>query len=329
LIEAHRKEEEQQFGVSENEVRHEPATSQRKLRWYVATLFIAPFALIGLSLFWMSTDFYVHHADSSYFHQLGYGETLHGTKCDVLISGDSTAMVGVDPAEIQHRTGLSACNIAEYAGIQLLTGTQILDDFLRKNPRPRYLIFLEAPENYSNSHDWKFVGTLEGVIFRLRTPPSSAIFKLLAAHPLEMIENAEVGLLSGLRSLVKKQQVAADVHSRELHQGQFPDKGSARTDCSGKPPLLKPDLVWMKSLRQVYGQGGTRVLLDVTPMPSCDVSLSFYKDEFPRGSLDMPLSEMPLDVYSNSGRLHTIPRGAEMISARIADQILQLQQEGR
>ncbi len=125
-----------------------------------------PFALIGLSLFWMSTDFYVHHADSSYFHQLGYGETLHGTKCDVLISGDSTAMVGVDPAEIQHRTGLSACNIAEYAGIQLLTGTQILDDFLRKNPRPRYLIFLEAPENYSNSHDWKFVGTLEGVIFR-------------------------------------------------------------------------------------------------------------------------------------------------------------------
>jgi hypothetical protein len=85
----------------------------------------------------------------------------------------------------------------------------------------------------------------------------------------------------------------------------------------------------MKSLRQIYGQGGTRVLLDVTPMPPCDVSLSFYKDEFPRGSLDMPLSEMPLDVYSDSGRLHTIPRGAEMISARIADQILKLQQEGR
>jgi hypothetical protein len=239
-------------------------------------------------------------------------------------------MVGVDPAEIEHRTGLSTCNVAEYAGIQLLTGTQILDDFLRSNPRPKYLIFLEAPENYSNSHDWKFVGTLEGVIFRLRTPPLSAILKLLATHPLEMIENAEVGFLSGVRSLAKKQQMAsADVHSRELHQGQFPDKGKARTDCSGKPPLLKPDFAWMKSLRQVYGQGGTRVLLDVTPMPPCDVSWSFYKDAFPDGTLDMPLSEMPLSVYSNSGRLHTIPRGAEMISARIADQLIKLQQEDR
>lgn len=329
LEEAHRKEEERQFGVSENEVRHEPAASQRRLRWYVAALLITPFVVVALSLVWMSTDFYARHSDNSYFHQLGYGETQHGVRCDVLISGDSTAMVGVDPAEIQRRTGLSTCNIAEYAGIQLLTGTQILDDFLRNNPRPKYLIFLEAPENYSNSHDWKFVGTLEGVVFRLRTPPASATFRLIATHPLEIIENAEVGLLSGVRSLLKKSPSSADVHSRESHGGQFPDKGKIRTDCGGKPPLMKPDLTWMKSLRQTYGQEGTRVLLDVTPMPPCDPSWDFYRSAFSSGALDMPLSTMPLEVYSNSGRLHTMPRGAEMISARLADQILTLEREAR
>jgi hypothetical protein len=238
-------------------------------------------------------------------------------------------MVGVSPAVIQRRTGFSVCNIAEYAGMQVVNGNQVLDDFLRNNPRPRYLIFLEAPENYSNPHDFKFVSTVEGVVFRLRTPPRSAIFKLFAKHPLDMIENSEVGLLSGLRSLVKKPVPFEDAHSRETHGGQFPDKGKPLTDCGGKPPLMKPDLGWMKSLRESYGQRGTRVLLDVTPMPPCDVSWAFYRDAFPSGVLDMPLTTMPLDNFSNSGRLHTLGLGAEAISNRLADQILELQQEAR
>ena len=55
-------------------------------------------------------------------------------------------MVGVIPQVIEQRTGLTACNIAEVAGVQSINGMAVTDAYLQHNQRPKYIVFLYAPE---------------------------------------------------------------------------------------------------------------------------------------------------------------------------------------
>jgi hypothetical protein len=317
----------QEFGTDIGEVRHEPA--RRGLRLYVAVLLATPFVLIVATVFWMSRPVYLEHAQYAYLADMGYGMQLRHADCDVLVYGDSTALIGVEPRVIEQMTGLKTCNIAEVAGVQVTNGLMVLDTYLEHNRRPRYVVFEYAPENFNDPANWTEVSTFEGEVFRLQFRPDAAFARSVLHDPDEIITDAELGLRTGLQWLVTPKLPAATLNIRQTSHGRVPEPGPQFTEC---PPVLAerpPDAQWIAALRQKYAVGGTRVLVDVTPAPACDPTRPFYDERFKPGMLDNTLGTLPLDLYAYTGRLHTNDAGAVELSRRIGEQIVQHEKGGR
>jgi hypothetical protein len=310
----------QEFGTDLTEVRHEPLASPWRLRLYVAILCIFPFALILFTFWWVTTDSYLRHIPFPYIVGTGYGSKLQHADCEIVIDGDSTALVGVLPRIIEQRTGLKTCNISEVAGIKLVNGMRVLDDYLAHNRRPQYLVFVFAPENLIPPSQWAFVSDFEGWFYRIRFHPDSALWRRLIQDPNGTLANAELAFRNGVEWLPKHPLPPELAHERDLNGGHVSESGTPLTRCAGDTILRSPDPAWLASLRSTYGLGGTHVLVDVTPMPPCDDGLPFYRTHL-AGLTDNTVDTLPIGDYNSSGRLHTNDLGTAALSERIADQI--------
>ena len=308
------------FGIDISEVRYEPVAAKPKLHWYVAALLLTPFVLLIGTVFWMTTTTYRNHSVYRHLVGTGYGVRLRDARCDVVVYGDSSALVGVDPAVIEQRTGLKACNIAEIAGIQVINGMMVPDLYLEHNARPRYMVFLYVPENLTEASRWNEVSTFEGVFFRLQVRPDWAFWKAMLKDPGGLATDAEIGLRVGLQGLFSRPP-----NDREALQGRLPEPGPALTACVPAFAVRAPDAAWLASLRRRYGVGGTKVLIDVMPEPPCDATRSFYDERLKPGMVDNRLGTLPLSMYANTGRLHVNDEGAHLTSLMIADQILKVE----
>ncbi len=313
------------FGLDIGEIRHEPRTNHLRLRWYVAAVGLFPFVLIPFSLYWMTTAEYVHHARSTYLSQIGYGAKLRGADCDVVIDGDSTAMVDILPKTITTRTGLSACNIGEVAGVKRITGMAGIDSYLQYNRPPKYILFQFAPENLSDPARWQWGGTFEGVLYGLQFGHKADVMRFFWNVPDAGPINAELGFRTGLVGLLAPLP-AAERHSRDDQGGRMPEPGPALTACSEEDDRKEqPQPEWLHKLREQYGSGGTRVLIDVVPLPACDPTLQYYREQLKSGMIDNTVETLPIEVYTGTGRLHMDDEGAQVLSERVAEQIARAQ----
>jgi len=310
----------QEFGTDLTEVRHEPPASPWRLRLYVGALVLFPFALIAFTFWWVTTDSYLRHSPLPYLIGTGYGSRLQHADCEIVIDGDSTALVGVLPRIIEQRTGLKTCNIAEVAGVKMLNGMMVLDDYLAHNRRPQYLVFVFAPENLNNPNGWGFVNAWEGWFYRIRFHPDAAFWRGTISDPDEAFANVELAFRNGVEWLPKHPLASDLAHERDLNGGHVGEAGAPLTDCPFDPFKRLPDPQWLSSLRNTYGAGGTHVLIDVTPMPPCDELLPFYRAHLP-GLIDNAVDTLPIGDYRISGRLHTTDSGTIALSERIADQL--------
>jgi hypothetical protein len=313
----HSQADRREFGTDLGEVRHEPVAGRAGLRAYVAAVLAAPFVLLAVTVFWMTTDVYRQHSVYRHLAGTAYGVRLRGANCQVVIDGDSSALVAISPAVIEQRTGLKTCNIAEVAGVQVINGMMVPDLYLEHNARPRYMIFLYVPENLTPAGEWHEVSTFEGVFLRMQIHPDAAFWKMMAKDPLEFLKIVEVGLRTGVQGLLSRPPQVRDVL-----QGQLPEPGPLMTECVQAFAVRAPDATWLAHLRAAYGVGGTRVLIDVMPEPPCDVTRTYYEARLTPGLIDNTLGTLPLAVYANSGRLHVNDAGSQMESERVAEQIL-------
>lgn len=311
----------QEFGTDLSEVRHEPVASPLRLRLYVAALVLLPFAMIAFTLWWFTTDSYLRHVPYPYIIDTGYGSELRGANCDVVVDGDSTALVGVLPSVIEQRTGLKTCNIAEVAGIKLVNGMMVLNDYLAHNRRPRYLVFVFAPENLTPPEEWTSVSNFEGWFYRIRFHRDKAFWHMALHDPEDVLMDAELGFRDGIQWLPRKPLPPQLANQRELSGGHVSEPGVPLQRCAGDAIERAPDKAWLSHLRTTYGVGGTKVLIDVMPMPSCDEGLPFYRARLGPGVTDNAVETLPIQDYTGSGRLHTDAAGTEALSQRLAEQI--------
>ena len=64
------------------------------------------------------------------------------------------------------------------------------------------------------------------------------------------------------------------------------------------------------------------MLIDSTPMPTCDPDLAYFQRRLP-GVIDSPVETVPVGMFTTDGRLHANAAGSARISSMIADQIIQ------
>ena len=295
------------------------------LRLFLAILLLMPMLCLAICFGIMRSKWFFHHTHGLYLVNLGYGMTLHDTDCQVLIYGDSSALVGVDPAIIQAQTGLSTCNIAEFAGMTMINGTMILDGFLAHNPRPRYILFLFTPEDLAPYPKWQYVGTYEGILARVRFQPDAGLLRMLVLHPGETFGAFEVSGRFALQWAFQHPMPKESFEDRARNRGRLDDPTAALTRCPTEARVHAPQKSWTDGLRTRYGVAGTRVLIDVTPAPECEPTLSFYTPRLApdQGIVDNRLHTYPVGWYVQSGRMHLGHQGITQLSTEIAAQIQQ------
>lgn len=305
-----------------------PVELRRRYRLYLLPLVLCPVVLMVTACVVVPSRWLELRARNIYLANLGYGATLHGADCEIVVAGDSSAMVGVDPAELRERTGMSACNVAEFEGMTILNGTMVLDRYLAQNARPRFLVFAYTPEDFDPQSQRHEIGLFEAITWRMRQPGRLLSVAELLRHPEEFFVWVEQGLRLTVERSLNRPAPVEILEYRAKRGGQLPSDAPAPAECeSAGRPHSEPDRAWVDGLRAKYGVGGTTVLMDATPMPPCDEQLAYFEQRLP-GVIDNRVETFPLDAYTTDGRLHMNAAGAARFSEQIAEQILEPRVKG-
>jgi hypothetical protein len=209
-------------------------------------------------------------------------------------------------------------------GMTMVNGMMIPDRYLAHNPRPRYMIFLYGPEDFAPGGKWRGVSTFESISFRIQHQHDFSTVLFILKHPNEFFSWLELGIRLGLSHLHSAPYQDAQLRLREPHRGQFPLHNPTLTRCKEKVDEIKPNPQWIRGLRDKYGVDGTRVLVDVVPVPDCDPSYSYYKDKF-SSLIDNKLERYPVSDYVTEGRLHMNVTGSNKLSTAIGNQVAALE----
>lgn len=276
----------------------------------------------------MRSDFMLSRTQSTYIANMGYGLKLHHANCEVVLYGDSSALIGLDPETVQRATGLSVCNVADYAGMLRLSGTMVLDRYLANNSRPKYLVILLSPDGFAPL--WRHDGNYEAVLMRIREKPDLGLLLAVFRHGEDILSAIGVSGRFAITDLLRRPLTEATFHEREATHGRFPDPEPPLKACPSDIRRNPPNLKWVNDLRDHYSTGGTYVLLDVVPVPACEPGLGDHEREFALGNgiSDNGLKIYPLSWYTQSGRWHLgVPEGWQHLSTEVAGQINLLKQK--
>jgi hypothetical protein len=299
-----------------------PHYGRARLLAYLAPIALMPLLILIVAVLVVPTDWFLDRSDNLFLDTLGYGAALRNADCDIAVYGDSTAILGIDPMLVRKLTGLSACNIAEVAGVNVVNGTMPLDQFLAHNRRPQFIVFLFAPENFNRESERHNpdVSTFEGVTYRFRQPDKLAGFLSMMRHPEDVFSWAEHGVRQSIFDLKAKPFPPDTKYYRFRTLGQEPFRNPPLTSCNYGHHNPLPDRAWINELRTKYGQMGTTVLVDATLLPVCDPDLSFFQQAL-AGVIDNRYDPLPANYYYAGGR-HVYPVGAVAISTMVANQVL-------
>jgi hypothetical protein len=299
-------------------------TPTRLYARYLLPLILAPLLIPVAAVFIVPTTWFAQHSGLSYLVTVAYGATLRDADCQVIIYGDSTALLGIDPERVRQLTGLSTCNIAEYMGITMLDGTKLVDQYLARNRRPRYLVFNYAPEDlnpeqqYGNTN----IHLFEAITYTLRQRGRGAT--LLLRHPGEFFDWSCRGLRIAVERAATKPFSPELQYLRNRTGGRIvPEDAPVLSSCSYPSYASPPDKNWIEFLRSKYGRDGTTVLVDATPIPACDPNLSFFRRKL-AGVVDNRVETLPVSDFLTGGR-HLTGAGSVLLSERIASQIRTLE----
>ena len=298
---------------------------RRSLQLYVLLLLIIPFAFLASAVPIVRSPSFPAEAGDPFLLHPDYPYSLKNVACDVLVAGDSTASSGVDPTVIQRTTGLRTCNIAQSQSILRVTGFSALDTYLRNNAPPKFLILQLAPETFAHEREDFFWA--EGFTLLFRTRSVAAAIPVVARHPVQAFRFALWAIKAKISALrgVSPGDFTITEESFRSRGGLLMLPKPPQTHCTNVQPFLPPTQSWVQDLRRRYSVNGTRVLIEVSPIPSCAPNSEVIRAGT-RDVADNVVAVYPIDLFCDIDR-HLTLAGAERWSTDLGRQILTLTQK--
>ena len=301
-------------------------TSRLRLWIYLAPILLMPVAIFSVAVLVVPTDWLGFRSNSEYILTSGWGAELHNADCSILLYGDSTALVGLNPILIQKRTGLTACNIAEIEGMSAVNGTMVLDQYLAHNPKPQVLLIQFAPENFdpSRQRDNPDITKFEAIRYLLRQPNKLESLLQLSRRPEELMKWSEQGTRMIVSAIRSKPFPPATRFIRYSTQGQLSWPDPSATGCFYPSHAYPPDRAWVQELRSKYASQGIKVIVVAMQLPDCDPDLQYYRHELAGVIDNNPIKTLPPNVYyvEDGVSRHVNKTGSALLSEAAADQIL-------
>jgi len=318
---------------------------------YVVGMVAVQILLLVVVVVVASTPWFLTHDAYPGMLQSGYSLRLKHADCDVVIYGDSSTLTGLDPDIIQKITGLKTCNLSEGVTIQGVVGSRFpLDSYLANNKRPRYLLAMYTPSMFRPNVDKFAEYQPEGVLYLLQYDRGrEMLLWLLRIHG--EIPGAGVAKQKDLwvvdfslwagRQMVKDllnrylpgrgSKTEVDTRAqRESRNGMWPYPLPPETECVRTVLHLDPKSVGryadsVAEMRRVYGVEGTTVLVNISPLPTCDTLQDAYR-KAAEGLHDNAFETLPIADF-NEGDVHFSAAGSEHISVEAGEQILALEKQ--
>jgi hypothetical protein len=305
------------------------------LRRYVVGFVGVQIFVLLFVLFLASTPWFMTHDAYPGMQQAGYGMRLRQADCGIVVYGDSSALTGLDPDVIQAITGLKTCNISEGTTIQGVVGSRYpLDSYLQNNKRPLYMLMMYTPSIFRPYVEKLDNYEPEGMLYALQYRDHEVYRGLLRKRKWVVDFDFWAG-----RQMVKEflkrylpggdSKPATDTKAqRESHHGNWPYPLPPETHCMAldeNRTKTRPDAAGVAEMRKIYGIDGTTVVVNVAPVPTCDMLQQTYRERS-EGLHDNAFETLPISFF-NEGDVHFSPEGVRHISIEAGNQILALEQQ--
>jgi hypothetical protein len=295
------------------------ATSRLRLQAYVLLMLIIPTLFLASAIPIVRSKSFPVESGDPFLLNPDYAFSLKHVDCEVVIYGDSTALTGLDPTVVSRATGLKTCNIAQAQSIVEILGMLALDTYLKNNTPPKYIVMQFAPETLSRNRSNFFWP--EGLTLLLRKKSLFEALPTFIRHPVEAYHFCIWAIKAKVASMLKP---PIDFSSTEAI---FRSRGgllilpkSAQTHCLNDIAYVQPTVEWVRSLKERYAHNGTRVVINVSPLPTCS-PIAAPAAAGSRNVTDNSLSLYPIGLFCDLDR-HLTLAGAERASLELAEQLV-------
>ena len=299
-----------------------PTTSPLRFQAYVSLMLLIPALFLASSIPIVRSKSFPVESGDPFLLNPDYAFSLKHVDCDVVIYGDSTALTGLDPTAVSRATGLKTCNIAQAQSIVEILGMLALDTYLKNNAPPKYIVMQFAPETLTRGRSNFFWP--EGLTLLLRKESIFQALPTFILHPVEAYHFSIWAIKAKLASLIEPPVDFAST------QAIFRSRGGLlilpkppETHCLNDIAYTQPTVDWVRMLKEKYANKGTRVLINVSPLPSCS-PIAAPVEAGVRNVTDNSLSLYPVGLFCDLDRHHTL-EGAERASLELGKQLLAAQ----
>jgi hypothetical protein len=295
------------------------ATSRLRLQAYVFLMLLIPALFLASSIPIVRSKSFPVESGDPFLLNPDYAFSLKHVDCDVVIYGDSTALTGLDPTVVSRATGLKTCNIAQAQSIVQILGMLALDTYLENNAPPKYIVMQFAPETLSRGRNDFFWP--EGLTLLLRKRSLLEALPTLIRHPVEAYNFSIWAIKAKVAAFIEP---PVDFASTEAifrsHGGLVILPKPAQTRCLNYKAYIQPTAGWVHGLKDKYALNGTRVVVNVSPLPTCS-PIAQLVAAGTRNVTDNSLSLYPIGLFCDLDR-HLTLEGTERASRELAEQLM-------
>ena len=253
-------------------------TRSRYLRFFFWLLLI-PAVLYLTAIPLVRTAGYYRWAPSHYGPILDFAFNTQHQNADVVLFGDSSAFLGIDPRLVNRELNLKTLVLPNTVGSLPVLGATALDFYLAHNPRPRLIVlyFTAWDLDYAHSSE-KHLYEGEELLLRHGTPAQIAAFTRqhpleIAAFPWESYSSLGPGVLKSLLHGVNREQQAAQALGHADDTEDYPPLAPDCTIPASDVAQQRTDTA--RALAAKYTSQGYTVAIYLAPIPACTNAPAF------------------------------------------------------
>lgn len=327
--------------VTETDIGSEPTISERQIGKdalsrkqdpddpemlrYLLTLFTVMAVMYAVPFFLVRSAVYDRINPSFYARPLNYPFATTVRNADVLLFGDSTALLGLNPAQMSSDLGVKVLNLVNTQPSLVVNDDLTLRHYLARNRVPKLIVFYFAPWDFDYIHtDFNARPTYEGQELLLRQGTHRELIAFARKHPLEALGYPFKFYASAWQLILHKvahRNQDAQLAATSGHVDNT-DPTPLSSPCKFTPLLLDNiRFDGVRSLGAQYASPQTKILFYVAPVPSCsNVSavIQHPYEELPAA----PPKQVPPQFFSNDVRyIHPLPFAVAQLTRNLTDAV--------
>ena len=295
-----------------------------RLARYLLLVLLIPLIFYPLPFFIAMSTNYEHWSTAQWGPMLEYAYDTTPKNADVVIFGDSSAFIGIDPKILNAKFGIHSLVLPDTIGSIPVTGDAPLRTYLRHNSPPKLLVLYFSAWNLDFSRIAK-VRQFEGEEMMLRHESWPEIAHFALHHPTEVLQ-----FPFRLYSTFGPKMISAALHHVNRERATAASLGHADYNDATYPPLKADCQIPQTYVAQTgtgstedlvrrYGTPGTRVLVYLAPVPQCRNGDQIAPDGYPDLHAQAP-AHLPAPFFAGDvDYAHILPAYVRSSTTLFAD----------